>query len=56
MKIFVLKFLFCNHYSSPLNTFMREKEPDPDPYLWLTAADPDPEHCRQQIFYSFIDG
>ncbi len=36
-------FLFCKHYFSLLNTFMRKgKDPDlePDPYLWL--MDPDP--------------
>jgi hypothetical protein len=38
---FVLKFLFCKHYFSLLNTFMGKGDPDPDPYLWL--IDPDPE-------------
>ncbi len=29
---FCVKILFCNHYFSPLNTFMRKGEdPDPDP-------------------------
>jgi hypothetical protein len=40
---FCVKILFCKHYFSPLNTFMRKgKDPDmdPDPYLWL--MDPDP--------------
>ncbi len=39
-EIFCIKILFCNHYYSPLNTFMRKgKDPepvDPEPYLWLT--------------------
>jgi hypothetical protein len=42
-KNFVLKFLSCRHYFSPLNSFMRkatDPEPDPDPYLW--QMDPDP--------------
>jgi hypothetical protein len=44
---FCVKMLFCRHYFSPLNTFMRKgKDPelDPDPYLWLITdpADPDP--------------
>ncbi len=46
---FLLKFsveiLFCRHYFSPLNTFMRKgKDPDPvsDPYLWLMDPDTDP--------------
>jgi hypothetical protein len=31
---FCVKMLFCRHYFSPLNTFMRKgKDPDPDPYL-----------------------
>jgi hypothetical protein len=35
---FCIKINFCNHYFSPLNTFMRkgkdpDPEPDPDPYL-----------------------
>ncbi len=34
-----VKMLFCRHYFSPLNTFMR-KEKDPDPHLLL--MDPDP--------------
>ena len=29
---FCIKILFCNHYFSPLNTFMR-KGKDLDPYL-----------------------
>ncbi len=35
---FCAEFLFCKHYFSPLNTFMRRgknPEPDPEPYLWL---------------------
>ncbi len=33
---FCVKILFCKHYFSPLNTFMRKgKDPDPDSYLWL---------------------
>jgi hypothetical protein len=31
--------LFCKHYFSPLNTFMR-KEKNPDPYLCITDPDP----------------
>ncbi len=31
---FCVKILFCRHYFSPLNTFMRKgKEPDPEPYF-----------------------
>jgi hypothetical protein len=29
---FCIKILFCGHYFSPLNTFLR-KGKDPDPYL-----------------------
>jgi hypothetical protein len=33
--------LFCRHYFSPLNTFMKKgKDPDLDPHLCL--MDPDP--------------
>jgi hypothetical protein len=40
---FCVKILFCKHYFSPLNTFMRKgKDPDPDPYLWLMDSNPDP--------------
>ncbi len=39
MLKFCIKILFCKHYLSPLNTFMR-KGKDPDPYLLL--MDPDP--------------
>ncbi len=50
---FCVKILFCRHYFSPLNTFMRkgkdpdlEPEPDPDPYLWLMDLDPGgPKTC-----------
>ncbi len=35
---FCFKILFCKHYFSPLNTFVR-KGNDSDPYLWL--MDPD---------------
>ncbi len=45
---FCVKILFCKHYFSPLNTFMRkgkDLDPDPDPYLWL--MDPEgPKICR----------
>jgi hypothetical protein len=33
---FCVKILFCRHYFSPLNTFMRkgkDPDPEPDPYL-----------------------
>jgi hypothetical protein len=35
---FCVKMIFCRHFTSPLNTFMRkgkdpEPEPDPDPYI-----------------------
>ncbi len=48
------KILFCKHYFSPLNTFMR-KGKDPNPYLWLTypdpgsqkLSDPEPQHCTR---------
>ncbi len=36
---FCVKILFCKHYFSLLNTFMRKKK-DPDPYLWLTDPYP----------------
>ena len=42
---FCCENLFCKHYFSPLNIFMR-KGKDPDPYLWL--MDPDsggPKTC-----------
>jgi hypothetical protein len=48
------KILFCKHYFSPLNTFMRKgKDPDPELYLCLMDPDPggqkhaDPQHCLQ---------
>ncbi len=53
--------LFCRHYFSPLNTFMRKgKDPDPKPKTYLRQMDPgaqkhadpadpvpdsDPQHC-----------
>ena len=41
--------LFCRHYFSPLNTFMRkgkDTEPEPDPHLWLMDPDPGgPKTC-----------
>ncbi len=41
--------LFCRHYFSLLNTFMRkgkDPEPDPDPYLWLMDPYPGgPKTC-----------
>ncbi len=36
-----VRFLFCRHFFSPLNTLMR-KGKDPDPYLWLLDPDPNP--------------
>ncbi len=37
--------LFCRHYFSPINTFMR-KGKDPDPHLWLIDPDPrGPKPC-----------
>ncbi len=70
--IFLLKFcvkiIFCRHYISPLNTFMRkgkDSEPDPDPYLWQwirireahkhadpTNPDPDPQHWLKRYYTS----
>ncbi len=42
---FCVKILFCKHYFSLLNTFLR-KGKDPDPFLWLTDPDPgDPKTC-----------
>jgi hypothetical protein len=39
---FSIKILFCNHYFSPHNIFMR-KGKDPDPYLDLSSVvDMDP--------------
>ncbi len=38
---FCVKILFCRHYFSQLNTFIRKgKDPEPDPDHWL--MDPDP--------------
>ncbi len=37
---FCVKFLFCRHYLSPLNTSMR-KGKDPDPDLWIMDPEPD---------------
>jgi hypothetical protein len=37
--------LFCRHYFSPLNTFMRkgkDPEPEPDPHLLRMDPGPDP--------------
>ncbi len=43
---FCVKILFCQHYFSPLNTFMR-KGKDPDPYILLTDRNPGrPKTCR----------
>ncbi len=45
---FWVKILFCKHYFSPLNTFMK-KGMDPDPYLWLTDPNPGgPKTCGSQ--------
>jgi hypothetical protein len=42
---FCVTILFCKHFFSLLNTFIR-KEKDPDPYLWLTEPDPGgPKTC-----------
>ncbi len=42
---FCVKILFCKHYFSPLNIFLR-KGKDPDPYLWLMDPDPGgPKTC-----------
>jgi hypothetical protein len=42
--------LFCWHFFSPLNTYMRKgKEPDPYPYLWLIDPDPGgPKTCGSE--------
>jgi hypothetical protein len=50
---FGVKMLFCRHYFSPLNTFMRNgKDPDPDYWIRIREAqkhadpaDQDPQHC-----------
>ncbi len=42
---FCVKILFCRHYLSQLNTFVRkgkDLEPDPGLNLWLVEPDPDP--------------
>ena len=48
-KQFCIEILFCKHYFSPLNTFMRKgkvPDPEPDPYLWLMDPDPGgPKTC-----------
>jgi hypothetical protein len=38
---FCVKILFCRHYFSQLNTYMR-KGKDPDPHLLIMDSDPDP--------------
>jgi hypothetical protein len=39
---FCVKMLFCKHYCSPLNTFMKKgKVSDPDPNPHLCLMDPD---------------
>ncbi len=47
LRKFCVKMLFCRHYFSLLNTFMRKgKDTDPDPYLWLMDPDPGgPKTC-----------
>jgi hypothetical protein len=56
LQKFCIKILFCRHYFSLLNTFMRNWEgsvPDPDQHLRIRKvqehADPvpdlDPQHC-----------
>jgi hypothetical protein len=54
--IFLLKFcvkiLFCKHYFSPLNTFMRKgkdpnPEPDPEP-VPEPDPEPDPDHTADE--------
>ncbi len=48
---FCVKILFCKHYFSPINTFLRkgkdpDPETDPDPCLWLMDPVPGgPETC-----------
>jgi hypothetical protein len=37
IKFFAKKVLFCKHYFSPLDTFMR-KGKDPDPYLFISGS------------------
>ncbi len=51
--------LFCKHYFSPLNTFMRkgkDPEPDPDPRGTETfdPVDPDPQHCNFDVLQQFM--
>jgi hypothetical protein len=41
MKFF---YLFCKHYFTPLNTFMR-KGKDPYQHLWLLDLDPSQKHA-----------
>jgi hypothetical protein len=48
MLKFFVKILYCRHYFSPLNTFMR-KGKDPDPYY----ADPDPQHWNILALYIY---
>ncbi len=41
----MFKILFCKHYFSPLNAFMKkgkDLESDTDPDLYLKLMDPDP--------------
>ncbi len=42
--------LFCRHYFSPLNTFMRKgKDPDPEPETYLRQMDPGgPKTCGKE--------
>jgi hypothetical protein len=46
---FCVKILFCKHYFSPLNVFIRNGKdlgPEQHPYLWLTDSDPGgPKTC-----------
>jgi hypothetical protein len=40
---FCITIFFCNHYFSPLNTFMiKGQDPNPDSSLRLTNPDADP--------------
>jgi hypothetical protein len=51
---FCVRILFCQHYFSPLKTFMgKGKDPVPDPDLYLRLMGPDPrgpKSCVEEIF------
>jgi hypothetical protein len=47
-KNFCINILFCNHYFSPLNLFMKKGQ-DPDP-------DPNPKHTDPEHWFELFTG